>query len=203
MNSESKEKRFEREALTHWEAVRAFACRLTPDEEERLDLVQTCFENAWRCFDQFQSGTRCRSWLFKILYNAFRMGRRRASRKREVVGLLKEHLHRSYFSSASPRSAESAALDWRLEHETCTALRNLNLAHRSIAFKAWLGQESYQEISTQLGIPIGTVRSRLSRARHQILGSLAGLRSSSTPCETRERSSQSAGGKLGKGRTRH
>lgn len=203
MNSEDKQQRFKREALTHWEAVRAFACRLTPNEEERLDLVQTCFENAWRCFDQFQSGTRCRSWLFKILYNAFRMSRRRASRKREVVGILKEDLSHAYLSSASPRSAESVVLDWRLEHETCTALRNLNVAHRSVVFKAWLGQESYQEISNQLGIPIGTVRSRINRARLQVLRSLAAVKHSSIPCETRGRCAQSADGMPEKGRTRH
>ena len=123
------------------------------------DLVQETLLSAWRHFEQFEPGTNCRAWLFRILINV----RNREFNKRrvlaEIVSIDDVQLH-------DPEKISASA-------EINSALNNLSSEHREILMLSVVEGFSIKEVAAILGVPAGTVMSRLSRARARLREALS------------------------------
>ena len=163
--------RFNQEAMVHLEALMQFARRLTGKELEAEDLVQECLEKAFRGFHQFRSGTNCRAWLFTILHNCLRQKIRWNSiRPKEVAE--SDLLHQQ--SDPEPESDPQYALSSQIPNETVLrALDRLGQETRAALLLSAVEGFSYEEIAGILKVPLGTVRSRIHRARKQLFCELA------------------------------
>ena len=168
------EKSFESLALPHLDSVYRFARRLTGDEHEAEDLVQDTFLRAYKAFGNFQLREfGVRPWLLKILHNTFlnrqaKIKRTPRSADQQTLEEIQEDERPGAVFSDEPVQLDFEALDSNVKH----ALEALSPEFRSILL-LWATMElSYQEIAEVLSIPIGTVMSRLHRARQQVLQSL-------------------------------
>jgi RNA polymerase sigma-70 factor (ECF subfamily) len=159
---------FEAEAMQHIDDLYSTAKRLTRSETEADDLVQETYMQAWKSFDRYELGTNCRAWLYKILFNKYDHHRR------------KQYTQAKYFQDADELLFESSpAKQWIPEHltdsEVLSALDKLPEHYRSVVLLADVHEFDYKEVAGILDIPIGTVMSRLYRARTQLKKSLAGV----------------------------
>lgn len=159
---------FESEAMQHINDLFRTAMRLTRNQTDADDLVQETYMQAWRSFERYELGTNCRAWLYKILFNKFDHYRR------------KKYTQSKYFSEADELvfelSPSSQAVPENLtDREVIAALEKLPEHYRSVVLLADLQEFDYKEVAQILEIPIGTVMSRLSRARTQLKRSLAGV----------------------------
>jgi RNA polymerase sigma-70 factor (ECF subfamily) len=167
---ERKDNLFEEEFLPHMKALYNFAFHLTFDEENANDLVQETYLKAYRFIDSYQKGTNSKAWLFKILKNEFINGYRKKAKQPHSLdfdSLL------SYHESDDPQYVGS--LDLRHEifqnmmgDEITTAMNRLPDEFKTIIILCDVEGFTYEELSKILDIPIGTVRSRLFRARNML-----------------------------------
>ena len=142
----------------HIPQLRRYARALTGDHTAAEDLVQDTLERAWKRFSLWRSGSNLRAWLFTIMHNIFINQVRTEPHKQNQNA---EH-------SSSHLSGSRTAED-RLELEDLSkALRQLPNEQREVILLIGLEQMSYDEAAKVLGIPIGTVMSRLSRGREQL-----------------------------------
>ncbi len=168
--------RFEREALPHLDAVYRFARSLARDEAEADDLVQETYLKALAAFDSFQEGTNCKAWLFRILRNTF-INRIRAGGREVGVEDARELLQstslQAWSSRAFYRGPEANAVLGATRERIEEALRALPRDYRTVVVLADVEELSYREIAEVMGTPIGTVMSRLFRARRLLRERLA------------------------------
>jgi RNA polymerase sigma-70 factor, ECF subfamily len=163
---------FEQVAMPHFERLYNFACWLTHDREEAEDLVQETYFKALKGFSSFQPGTNFRAWIFRILRNAF-LTSRTGLKATATVQLDLEGEDESLFAvKETPESMMLQRLDGELVQR---ALQELPVAYREVLLLCEVEEMSYQEISTTLGIPMGTVMSRLSRARRALRAGVQAL----------------------------
>ena len=140
--------------LAHW---------LTQSREDAEDLVQETFAKALKGFGSFQPGTNFRAWIFRILRNTFLTSRTGLAATTTKLPLNEEE--DESVLTPSPMTPESLLLE-RVQAETLQeAIAALPVAYREVLLLADVEEMSYQEIADLVGIPIGTVMSRLSRAR--------------------------------------
>lgn len=163
---------FESIAMPHSRGLLRVARRLTFDSTAAEDLVQETLLLAWRSFDQFQRGTNARAWLFRILFNVF-YGQGRKLRR--VPPLISLDAPKSDAPAASPAAVSNVDAA-----EVSSALSRLSEEHRTVLLLGVVEGFTCQEMSRILSIPIGTVMSRLSRARQA-------LREILVPAERRSR----------------
>lgn len=161
-------KLFEREALPHLDALYAAALRLARNTDDANDLLQETILRGFRFFHQFTPGTNCRAWLLTILYNIFRNGYRRGAR--EQVATSAEDFERwadtdSVHAQDAPRNPEQIVLEGVLDHEVEQALGALPEDFRTVILMVDIEELSYEEAARVLELPIGTVKSRVSRGR--------------------------------------
>jgi RNA polymerase sigma-70 factor (ECF subfamily) len=164
---------FELAAMPHSASLLRVARRLTLDSALAEDLVQETLLLAWRSFDGFRTGTNIRAWLFRILFNAFYAQGRRL-RARPVVVPLPAGFHAESIASGGTSSLDAAAVT--------RALETLSEEHRGVLLLAVVEGFTCREVAAILSVPIGTVMSRLNRARQALRNALepvAPLRSSS------------------------
>ena len=161
--------------IPHQAEMYGVAMRICRDPDTAMDLVQETLLRAMVAWHSFEPGSNLRAWLFRILTNAF------------INGYRKRRRHQK-FSTERPGDA-LAALYGRdqdhtddLEEELCgnqlsdevqTALGHLGADYRDVVERADLRGEKYKDIAEQLHVPIGTVMSRLFRARRVLEGELA------------------------------
>jgi|SRR5215469_8289935 len=161
-------RRFEEEALPHLDALYTMAVRLARNSQDAGDLVQETILRAYRFFDRFELGTNCRAWLLTILFNNFRNGYRRSARE-QPAGSPEEFERKIEAESlrldAPNLNPEAALAESRMEREVEAALDALPAEFREALLLVDVQELSYQEISQVLNIPIGTVKSRVSRGR--------------------------------------
>ncbi len=137
-----------------------FACWLTRDTHAAEDLVQETYMKALRGFSSFQQGTNFRAWIYRILRNTFLTSQ---AGLKAIAALDAED--ETVPEPATHTTPESILLA-RMEVETIQqALESLPVHHREVILLCDLEEMSYQEIGQTLSIPLGTVMSRLSRAR--------------------------------------
>jgi RNA polymerase sigma-70 factor (ECF subfamily) len=174
---------FERVALPHLGAVARFALSLARDAADADDLVQETFLRAFRGWHTYLAGSDARRWLFTICRNAFIRLQQRQARFVEsdegdldALPAVAEHAR----AMSDGRLAALATLDVR--PAILAAVDALPEPHHSILVLVDLEEHSYEEAAAVLEIPVGTVRSRLFRARRMVQASLlahaedAGLR---------------------------
>lgn len=148
---------FEELALPLLDQLYNFAQWLTQDRTEAEDLVQETFAKALRGFAGFQLGTNFRAWMFRILRNTFLTSR---------TGLKSSTSGDDLDSFASPQPSPEDVLILQANRETVRqALTELPVGAREILLLCEVEDMSYEEIAQVLAIPIGTVMSRLHRAR--------------------------------------
>jgi RNA polymerase sigma-70 factor (ECF subfamily) len=165
-----KRERFERTALPFLAAVYGMARRLTRSEEDARELSQETFLRAYRTFESFRPGTNCRAWLLTILHSIFVNRYRKAKRAPVTVPLqgLEEQL-------AAPESAEAAPVgtppEWS-DAEVEAAFARLPADFRAVVLMVDVEELTYEETAAALSCPVGTVRSRLFRARKLLAAAL-------------------------------
>jgi RNA polymerase sigma-70 factor, ECF subfamily len=168
--------RFADEALAHLADLRAAATAMTRNQHDAEDLVQETYTKAYASFQQFRAGSNGRAWLLRILTNTFITGYRR--RQREPVrvslsGVEDGQLTRGWAGrGVVPRSAEEMALDRLPDSSVIRALKELPPDFRTAVYLADLEGFSYREVADIMRCPVGTVMSRLHRARGQLRGQL-------------------------------
>lgn len=140
-----------------------FALSAVRDRHHAEDLVQETLLKAWRSFHQFEPGTNCRAWLFRILVNA----RNREFHKRRILA---EVVNIDDVQLPVPESTSASA-------EIRSAFDSLSAEHREVLSLGVVEGFTVRELAGILKLPIGTVMSRLSRARQR-------LRELLTPAET-------------------
>jgi len=171
----ARRQRFEAEALPHLGALLRTASRMTRNRGDAEDLVQETFLKAYRSFDQFRPGTNCKAWLFRILVNTgINDWSRRARRPLEVDYEAAEPVLAAPQTEAlhAPTRGELAAFEGLVDDEVRAALEQVPEAFRIVFLLSVVEGFQYKEIAGILGIPIGTVMSRLYRARKQLQASL-------------------------------
>jgi RNA polymerase sigma-70 factor (ECF subfamily) len=168
---------FEAEALVHLDSLYAHALRLTRSAADAEDLVQDTFVRALRFYDRFERGSNLKAWLLRIQYNGF-VNRYRRDRKEHSVSeaMTQEPSSEATLGRAALRSLldpTDAVLEPMVARELQAALDRLPEDHRTVVILADVEELSYKEIAEVLGCPIGTVMSRLHRARKALQERLA------------------------------
>lgn len=153
---------FEELALPLFDQLYNFAHWLTQDRSEAEDLVQETYTKALRGFSSFQAGTNFRAWMYRILRNSFLNSR---TGLKTTVVLVDETLDNSKVEISTPETLLLAQCERQMVQEE---LRGLAVPFREILLLCEVEEMSYREISETLAVPIGTVMSRLSRARQAL-----------------------------------
>ena len=174
-SSQSTREMFEREVLPHLDSIYSMALRLARNPEDANDLLQETVLRAYRFFHQFTPGTNSRAWVLTILFNNFRNGYRKGGR---------EQLSQSEAEFTERLEAESLAADQTLSDpeslafadvmapEVTAALDSIPEEFRAALLLVDVQELSYQEVCKVLGVPVGTVKSRVSRARSLLRAAL-------------------------------
>ena len=163
MSPNSNPESFEELALPLFDSLYNFARWLSRDGDEAEDLVQETYAKALRGFAGFASGTDFRAWMFRILKNAF-LNSRTALRTRMTVALEDNE----NAEPATMQTPESLALADADREAVQRAIAALTPVYREVMLLCDVEEMKYQEIAEALGIPIGTVMSRVSRARRAL-----------------------------------
>jgi RNA polymerase sigma-70 factor (ECF subfamily) len=157
---------FESVAMPHTESLLRAALRITRDHAGAEDTVQETLLRAWRAFDQFERGTNCKAWLFRILLNISSKQRKRTQSMPAMLTLDENESQRVIPFRVAP--SHFAAMD------ALSALDMLSTEHRIVLVLAVVEGFTCKEIAGMCALPVGTVMSRLSRARaemRKIIGS--------------------------------
>jgi RNA polymerase sigma-70 factor (ECF subfamily) len=161
----SQARTFEDLALPLFDQLYNFAHWLTQDRNEAEDLVQETYTKALRGFSTFQLGTNFRAWIFRILRNTFLTSRTGL----QSVSSMELEPDRLESSDPSPESVLITNTNRQMVRQ---ALTELAAPFREILLLCDVEEMSYEEIGQVLGIPLGTVMSRLFRARKALRGRL-------------------------------
>lgn len=169
----SRDEQFRTEALPWFDDVARFALSLTRDRDEADDLTQETFLRALRSWHQYTPGTECRRWLFTICRNHFTRERERGKRissydDPEVEALAAASVHASAVQSGLGEVFDRVDLGAAVNE----ALEALPRAFREAIVAVDIEDLSYEGAAEVLGVPVGTVRSRLFRGRRLLQESL-------------------------------
>ena len=160
MKSLTSSERFEMEAMPHLNDLFRSATRMVGEQSRAEDVVQEVFLQAWKSFDKFQTGTNCRAWLYKILFHCVNHQRRKWFRfpvLRETEEFIEANL-----------AAAPIIPDKLTDVEILAALDRIQADYRAVVLLVDVEEFAYKEASEILGVPIGTVMSRLSRGRKML-----------------------------------
>ena len=178
---------FTREALSYVDSLFGTALRLTRRPADADDLVQDTYLKAFRSASQFQRGTNLKAWLFTILHNTFRNLRRHDGRN--PVDVDSEYVEQAPARAPNEYSPEELLTRATLDADLQAALDALPEAFRQAVWLRDVEELTYAEIATVLGVPIGTVMSRISRGRRALYDRLQAvrLRATDAAADTRRR----------------
>jgi len=167
---------FEVEARPYLDTLYSTALRLTRSPVDAEDLVQDTLVRAYRFYDRFEAGTNFKAWLLRIQMNTFVNRYRRATRERQVFeGPMATPVGEGVMSRATMRGLTDPVGDAQrqlIAREINRAFEQLSEDARAMVLLADVEELSYKEIAEVMGCPIGTVMSRLHRARKQLQVSL-------------------------------
>ena len=161
---------FKDELFPHMEALKTFAFHLTYNDEDAEDLVQETYLKAHKFIDRYIAGTNAKAWLFKILKNAYINEYRKKSKRPTKIDF--EEIV-NFHNSDDP--SKSAYFDLRenlfknmMGDEVTIAINSMPIDFRTVILLCDIEGFTYEEISKIIDVPIGTVRSRLFRARNML-----------------------------------
>jgi|UniRef100_A0A832DG03 RNA polymerase sigma-70 factor (ECF subfamily) len=165
---------FEREAVPHMDALFNFALKMTGDSDEADDLVQETYLKAFRFFDKFEKGTNCKAWLFRIMKNTYINKYRKETKEPDKVDY--EEVE-NFYENVKPSTTDSAHLekdiyDNLLDDELSEAINSLPDDFKTVVILCDIEGFTYEEIADFIDVPVGTVRSRLHRARKMLFTKL-------------------------------
>ena len=165
---------FEKEAIPHMDALYNFAFRMTGDSDDANDLVQETYLRAFRFFDKFEKGTNCKAWLFRILKNTYINQYRKKSKDPDKVDYdeIENFYENIKSSSTEDAHLEKDIYDNLLDDELTEAISTLPEDFRTVILLCDVEGFSYDEIADFVDCPVGTVRSRLHRARKMLFAKL-------------------------------
>lgn len=166
--------RFEATALPLTTVLYSTALRLTRRPEDASDVVQETYLRAYRSFDSFTAGTNCKAWLLTILYSVFNNRYRKAQREPHGVSIeeLENRYHVWLASKQQTDALAGASSDAWPAREVEAALLQLPEVFRSAVLLVDVEELSYEEAAAALDCPLGTLRSRLFRARRLLFAAL-------------------------------
>lgn len=150
---------FDREALPWLDEIYRTAAGLLGNREHAADLAQDVFLNAWKSYDRFEPGTNIRAWLHKILVHRAAHFRRKMYREQPFGNKDEE---------TQDIPDEVTVPDHFSDRQVNEALGRLQAPYREVILLSDVREFAYKEIAEMLDVPIGTVMSRLSRARKQL-----------------------------------
>jgi RNA polymerase sigma-70 factor (ECF subfamily) len=156
---------FEAEALPHMAALYRAAASILHSRSEAEDAVQEAYLQALKSFHRFTPGTNCRAWLFRILFHVISHQRRKWFGR--LIFSEREELEQTVVY-------EEPVGEQLTDDEVIQAFRKLPQQFAEVVMLADVQEFSYREIQETLGIPVGTVMSRLSRGRQLLRTQLAG-----------------------------
>jgi RNA polymerase sigma-70 factor (ECF subfamily) len=170
----ARDESFAREALPWMDDVYRFALSLTRDPSDAEDVVQETYLRAYRSWHTFQLGSDCRKWLFTICRNAFLRSRERQrfevnADDAEAEAIAYARIHQQMMEDGTDRLITKLDLGPAL----AKAIGALEEPFRSAVVLVDVEDQSYETAAEVLGVPIGTVRSRLFRGRRQLQETLA------------------------------
>lgn len=165
---------FEKEAVPHMDSLYNFALRMTGDSDDANDLIQDTYLKAFRFFDKFEKGTNCKAWLFRILKNTYINNYRKTAKA--PIKLDFEDVE-NFYENVKPSSTDDSHLekeiyDNLLGDDVAKAIEGLPDDFRTVIILSDIEGYTYEEIADFVDCPIGTVRSRLHRARKMLFSKL-------------------------------
>lgn len=165
---------FQEEALPHLDAVYRFALRLSGSPDQAQDLVQDTFLRAFKAWDQYTPGTQCKSWLFTICRNLYLRQWERGQRHDQILAentrpeASSGEVVNPLWSAVADVDPEGRFFESIVDEEVLRAIDDLPEDFRTVVVLSDVEGLSYQEISELLGVPVGTVKSRIFRGRRQL-----------------------------------
>lgn len=168
--SRNNEEIFEKELLPHIEALKTFAYHLSYDEDDANDLVQETYMKAYRFIDKYIQGTNAKAWLFKILKNAYINHYRKRSKQPTRVDFEDIVSYHNSDDGGIPGYLDlrEELFDKMMGDEVTIAINALPIDFRTVVLLCDVEGFTYEEIAKIIDVPIGTVRSRLFRARNML-----------------------------------
>ena len=168
--------RFNDEAMPLLDQLYGGALRMTRNPQDAEDLVQETYLKAYKNFGSFTPGTNLKAWLYRIMTNTY-INSYRKKQRRPLETSADEVTDNQLYTSSSHdstglESAEVEALKAMPNSRISDALNSLNEDYRMVVYYADVEGMAYKEIAEVMGIPIGTVMSRLHRGRKQLRGML-------------------------------
>ncbi len=165
MTTEQTMQEFETLAMPYTNALYRTACRRLGNQTEAEDIVQETYLQAWMSFHRFAPGTNFQAWIFKVMANTIQ--RHYSKTRRMLTGQEEDVFEQvTYEPPVTQELRDKAVL---------AALNEVLEQFRIVILLADVQGYSYQEVAALLGIPIGTVMSRLYRGRKQLRPALTGL----------------------------
>ena len=168
---EQRRKRFEADALQYMNQLYSAALRYTKNPSDAQDLVQDTFAKAYVSFHQFEPGTNLKAWLYRILTTTFINTYRKDQRRPQLSDQELEDWQiadASSHTSDQGKSAEDVVLENLPDSDIKRALAEIPEEFRIAVYLADVEGFSYKEIAEIVGVPTGTVMSRLHRGRKQL-----------------------------------
>lgn len=162
---------FAKEALSYIDSLYGTALRLTRRPADAEDLVQDTYLKAFRSSTQFERGTNLKAWLFTILHNTFRNMKRHD--RRDPIDVDSEVVEQAANAAHDP-TPEQILTRATLDADLQAALDGLPESFRQAVWLRDVEELSYADIARVLGVPIGTVMSRISRGRRALHEALSG-----------------------------
>jgi RNA polymerase sigma-70 factor (ECF subfamily) len=166
-----RKKRFERDALQYMNQLYAAAMRHTRNPEDAQDLVQDTYAKAYTSFHQFEPGTNLKAWLYRVLTTTFINTYRKDQRRPQTSDSELEDwqiAEASSHTSDQGKSSEDVVLENLPDSDIKNALAEIPEEFRMAVYLADVEGFSYKEIAEIVGVPAGTVMSRLHRGRKQL-----------------------------------
>jgi RNA polymerase sigma-70 factor (ECF subfamily) len=159
---------FEVEFLPHIHSLYNFAYRITFNEDDAKDLVQETYLKSFRFINSFEKGTNAKAWLFRILKNSFINEFRKKNKEPVKIDYqdVETYYNSDEVSHMIASNLQVEAIKEMIGDEVSIALNTLEVDFRTVIILCDLEGFSYEEMALILDIPIGTVRSRLHRARN-------------------------------------
>lgn len=166
---------FEGELMPHVQSLYHFAYRLTSDEDDANDLVQDTYLKAYRFIKSYEKGSNAKAWLFRILKNSFINNYRKKSKEPNKVDYDEAETYLQTGKAAYADTLDGGEKMFRslVGDEVTLALNALPTDFRTVIILCDIEEFTYEEIAKIVDIPIGTVRSRLHRARKMLREKLA------------------------------
>lgn len=175
MDRIEKNRIFEKEFAPHADALLTFAYHLTLYDSSAEDLVQETFMKAWRFIEKYDQGTNAKAWLFTIMKNAFINDYRKKGKQPKKVDI-DEAIITLDDDNGTPLNSyvdlRQEILENLMGDEVTMAINSLSIDSRTVVLLCDVEGFSYEEIAKITNVPVGTVRSRLFRARNTLKAKL-------------------------------